>query len=111
VKNYVYFIRAKGGGGPVKIGYSYKPTARMAILAAWSPHPLEIVATIEGAVRIECRFHAMFAHLHSHHEWFLPSPELDAVIASINAGSFDLSSLPAGKRLPIKGPPDWARAA
>lgn len=93
----VYFIRAVGGGGPVKIGHSYAARQRLHHYTQWSPVPLEIVAEIEGDQRLEYRFHTMFEHLHSHHEWFRPAPELDAVIEQVRAGTFDIATLPTKK--------------
>lgn len=91
----VYFIRPIDMNGPVKIGCSASPAMRLLTLARWSPFPLEIVAVIAGDTVLERRFHARFEHLHSHREWFKPSPEIDDVIVRIVEGTFDVQSLPA----------------
>lgn len=99
MKTWVYFLRPVGAEGPVKIGFSCNPHERLATYQKFSPHPLELVARIEGRETEEMAFHALFAPLHSHHEWFHAAPELSAVIAAINAGTFDVDTLPRGKRL------------
>lgn len=96
--SYVYFMRPVGAEGPVKIGCSGKPAKRLEAYMNWSPWPLEVVATVPGSFHLEWAFHAKFAHLHTHHEWFREDPELTATIDAIRAGSFDLSSLPPAKR-------------
>lgn len=95
----VYFIRPVGAEGPVKIGCSQLPHNRLAMLSAWSPVPLEIVATIVGQEELERRFHAAFVSSWSHGEWFHASVELTSVIRQVAAGTFDIESLPAPKRL------------
>jgi|GEM_PF-2208986 len=93
-QRFVYFMRPVNAQGPVKIGTSTHPVARLEHYAKWSPLKLEIVATVDGGWKLESRLHGLFADLHSHHEWFAGSARIDAVINAINAGSFDASSLP-----------------
>lgn len=81
----VYFIQAVVGG-PIKIGSSINPSLRLATIAAWSPFPLEMLATVKGCYSLERRFHAAFRSSHSHQEWFLPTPRLLQVIARLKAG-------------------------
>lgn len=90
----VYFIKPVGMQGPVKIGTSIRPAGRCSSLAAWSPFPLEVVAEIEGDELLEARFHRMFVASHERLEWFTWTPELQAVIDAIAAGSFNLCALP-----------------
>jgi hypothetical protein len=98
----VYFIKPIGMQGPVKIGCSYSPDSRRDTLRYWSPFPLEIVAEIEGDFRIERQFHALFVDTYISHEWFNWSPELQAVIDAVAAGTFDLATLPDPALLPRK---------
>lgn len=91
----VYFIKPIGMDGPIKIGCSWAPDHRREGLETWSPFPLELLATIEGTGQLERQFHALFADDHSHKEWFRVTPELLGVIAAVQAGTFDISSLPA----------------
>lgn len=93
----VYFIRPIGAEGPVKIGVSVTPWLRLEEMMRWSPLPLEIVATIKGGHDVEVQFHAKFKRLHSHKEWFRADPELSTTIAAIQAGVFDIASLPPGE--------------
>lgn len=85
-KQFVYFIKPVGMGGPVKIGCSYIPLRRLENLMVWSPYPLEIAATVDGDFELEIRLHTRFRHLHSHHEWFHEAPELTEAIERIKAG-------------------------
>lgn len=95
----VYFLRPVGQAGPVKIGWSWLPLERLKVYQAWSPVQLELVARTPGSEGLESRFHAHFAHLHLHGEWFRADDGLDAMIAAILDGSFTEAALPAGRRL------------
>lgn len=101
----VYFIKPIGLDGPIKIGCSRSPDNRRASLETWSPFPLEIVAEIDGCDRIERRFHAKFFADRTHREWFSTSPELRRVIGEIQAGTFDIATLPDPVRLPPERKP------
>lgn len=95
----VYFIRPVGMRSPVKIGCSQSPDTRLNTLDTWSPFALEIVAEIDGGFDLEGRFHALFADSHERREWFSASRRMDAVIAAINDGSFDVGKLPTSIRI------------
>ncbi len=97
--SYVYFLRVVGQDGPVKIGFSRQPQNRFVAFKTWSPVPLEIAAIIEAGPEVEPRFHHRFRHLHMYGEWFRGDPELTATIAAIEAGAFDVSTLPTPRRL------------
>lgn len=101
----VYFLRPIGLAGPVKIGCSKVAESRLKTYTAWSPFPLEIAAKIKGDETIERRFHARFAFLHSHGEWFKGHPDLSHVIGEIVSGHFDVSSLPEPEMLPRRRKP------
>lgn len=90
----VYFIKPVGLAGPIKIGCSNTPGSRLSALDTWSPFALEIIGEIEGGFDIERRFHALFVKHHERREWFTASKQIMAVIKSINAGTFDISTLP-----------------
>lgn len=96
---FVYFIRPAGQRGPVKIGCSVKPAARLHACRAGSPVPLEMVAVMRGDLAVEWGFHARFSHLHLHYEWFSVDDELDLVIEQVRRGKFKASSLPPPQRL------------
>lgn len=100
--SHVYFIKPVGMEGPIKIGRSISPTGRLGSLATWSPFPLELVASIEDTwdSDLERRFHAFFLAQHVGREWFRASADLLETIAAINAGTFDIATLPKGRHLP-----------
>lgn len=90
----VYFIKPVGMDGPIKIGCSQSPDGRRCTLETWSPFALEVIAEIDGGFNIERRLHHAFYASHQRREWFTPTPRLLAVIAEIQAGTFDVTSLP-----------------
>ena len=95
----IYFIRMKSGEGPIKIGLSKNPTARLSDMQRSSPYELEIIAAIAGGLDMERRFHSKFQEANIRHEWFEPTRELLATIGAINSGAFNVRDLPkTGKR-------------
>lgn len=94
---YTYFARTPEPGSSVKIGMSIMPEARVYNLRSKAGPAIAIVALVKG--HYEPRFHVMFRDWHEGGEWFTASAELDATIEAINAGAFDLSSLPVGRRI------------
>lgn len=90
----VYFIKPIDLDGPIKIGCSARPSSRARSLEGWSPFPLEVVATIEGDLVLEGRFHRAFLAYHSHGEWFHHNELLAAVIDDVRCGKFDVETLP-----------------
>lgn len=84
---YVYFIRCLDAGEQrIKIGCSYKPANRLVHIGAWSPYPLELIATAAGDFDTERALHDYFAADRLHREWFRSSPELLAVIDYMSWG-------------------------
>ena len=93
----IYFIKPVGMDGPIKIGCSSVPEARLASLAVWSPFPLEVIATCRGSYDLEQNLHECFFDAHLHHEWFRNVPALVEGIEKLRAGeraaqAFDLSA-------------------
>lgn len=82
----VYFIKPVGMPGPVKIGCSRGPVVRLSGLTAWSPWPLEIIATCLGDGKLEKQLHEHFAEYHSHREWFHAHPAILETAQKIAAG-------------------------
>jgi hypothetical protein len=80
---YVYFARA---GGLMKIGCSRRPVDRLVQIAEWIPFQIELAAVCPGAFDFEAALHAHFAESWSHLEWFHATPEMEAMVADINAG-------------------------
>lgn len=71
----IYFIQADKGG-PIKIGYSGKPFARLNLLQVSQHVELKMVALIEGDRKLEGDLHQQFGKHHLRGEWFNPGPEL-----------------------------------
>lgn len=77
----VYFIRAIGGHGPIKIGKSGNVRERLAQLNAGSPYPLEVLATLPGGDAQERQLHSLFSDSRERGEWFTATVALLAVVA------------------------------
>ena len=80
---FVYFMRRVDGVGPVKIGCSKVPLARLEIHQQWSPEPLEIVTSAPGTFRDEQRLHRQFDGCRLHAEWFEAIPALLSMVARV----------------------------
>lgn len=94
----VYFLRRADGVGPIKIGCSVVPAARLKAMQVWSPHPLEVAAAVPGGFNDEKRLHNQFAEYRLHGEWFEPAPPLLALVARIHATG-ELPPPPANDRI------------
>ena len=94
----VYFMRRADGVGPVKVGFSSSPKKRLQTCACWSPYPLSIIALIEVDKKtgryIERQFHERYLGWRLHSEWHEPCSLILSDVASISAGTFDLTGLP-----------------
>jgi hypothetical protein len=77
----IYFIQPEAGG-PVKIGFTADLERRLVALRTGSPVPLKVIGTCMGTVADEKRLHLHFDAERVDREWFAPSPELLAAIAS-----------------------------
>lgn len=87
---YVYFLKAEGSKGPIKIGCSNTPVNRLDQLMAWSPVPLEIIGAVPGSFADELFLHNCFVRSLSHREWFHWSQDLeDAIAVILEAGTVD----------------------
>lgn len=78
--SYVYFLRPVGAIGPIKIGFSRDPIARLRSLLAWSPVPLEVIVSVSAPKGAEPWAHKKFASCRLHSEWFAATPELLAFV-------------------------------
>lgn len=111
----IYFVKPIGLVGPIKVGFTIDVRGRLAQCLKWSPYPLEIIATypVTGeSVRarglcsvLERRFHLRYADHFLHHEWFETHPLILADIEAINAGTFDVTTLPEWSKI-YKARPD-----
>lgn len=79
----VYFIKPVGMDGPIKIGFSAVPMARLLSMVAWAPFDLELIGSVPGTYSDEQYLHRCFWNHHRHHEWFNQSEELTSAIADI----------------------------
>ncbi len=77
----VYFIGA--ADGPIKIGMSVNPTARLRGLQTAYPYELRILAISEGGGVGELAYHRQFSAHRLHGEWFARCPEIEAEIARL----------------------------
>lgn len=75
MSGFVYFIQ-RGEAGPIKIGQSKNPKARLASLQTASDQPLRFVAIATGDKQSERELHAKFASARLTGEWFSPTEEL-----------------------------------
>lgn len=66
---YVYFLQAFDGG-PIKIGRSRTPEARLRAIQGNSPVPLDLICKIPGDEVVEQTLHRVFASGRLHGEWF-----------------------------------------
>lgn len=82
----VYFMRPIGMFGPIKIGCSSSPGARLRELMTWSPFELELLVTIPGDFDLEKKLHGRFAYLHRHGEWFNTDARLLGAIEALQRG-------------------------
>lgn len=83
VDGFVYFLG--GADTPIKIGFSTSPSDRMAILQTAHWGRLEILAVTPGTIELEARYHAHFASLRLHGEWFKRNRRILAEIRRINS--------------------------
>lgn len=82
MSGFVYFMRPVAMLGPIKIGHSHGPAARLEDVNRYSPYPLELAATVAGDQDLERRIQNRFHEAHFHCEWFHPfRPLLDAIEA------------------------------
>lgn len=80
--SWVYFIGIVRGG-PVKIGWTTKPTVRLGCLISWSPHEMRILATAPGGKYEERAVHIACDAARIRGEWFGRSRRLRAIVASV----------------------------
>jgi len=78
----VYFITSEAG--PIKIGLSECPQARVHHMQSHSPSKLTLAAIDEGGRERERHYHERFAMHRLHGEWFSPASDILETIASLN---------------------------
>lgn len=75
----IYFIQA-GEGGPIKIGYSANPAARLVKVQADNPAECVLLGQVLGEKADEARLHNMLARHRLRGEWFAPSPAVLSMV-------------------------------
>ncbi len=82
--SWVYFIQAVDGG-PVKIGYSSNPRARLSSMQTGRADQLRILALLPGGAETEVAMHHVFRkyRVRPRGEWFHPAPTILAFIAEL----------------------------
>ena len=77
----LYFIQAGDKNGPIKIGVSSNPTARLRSLQVANHQKLKILLLIPGNKLREKITHGMFSESCIHGEWFNPTEDLKNFIS------------------------------
>lgn len=85
MKQFVYFLQS--ASGPIKIGFSSNPIARFSSIRTGTAENTRVLAVIEGDKAMEAGLHREFASARVRSEWFRPTPELLAKIASFKSVS------------------------
>ena len=80
----VYFVQA-GYEGPIKIGFSSDPAARLRALQVSSAVPLRLLATMTGGRREEYELHDRFQRHRLEGEWFEPAAPILEYVARLLA--------------------------
>jgi antitoxin (DNA-binding transcriptional repressor) of toxin-antitoxin stability system len=84
---WLYAIQA-GDDGPIKIGVTNSPSARLATLQQGNAEELHGLAAWRGLVLEEKQLHAEFDHVRIRGEWFRPAPELVEFVCALG-GDFE----------------------
>jgi hypothetical protein len=79
-RGFVYVIGQLDGTGPVKIGWSFSPEARLSQLQVGSPVRLLLIGSVPGTVEDEQALHARLAAYRLHGEWFSRSPAVEDAV-------------------------------
>lgn len=91
----IYIVRA--ANGPVKVGVTCNVERRLRHIRNASPVDIALVCTFPGDRIIERRIHAFLLASHLRCEWFEPTREVEAFIASAVDGTVDVAGLPPPK--------------
>jgi hypothetical protein len=83
-RGYIYFIGSESG--PVKIGYSRNPWARVKDISTSNHDTVELLAVVRTNEVSERRIHELLADYRSTGEWFRRDDFIDRLIAAIKGG-------------------------
>lgn len=92
--NFIYFIQ-RSDGGPIKIGRSLRPNARVAIIQRDHPLPLLLLCSVPAPADYETVIHKRFAKDRLGGEWFTPTPRLYKFIRELIAAKSAPAHSPA----------------
>lgn len=92
---HVYFVEAENG--LVKIGYSANVAIRLRALLTTSATPLKLLGWLPGGTDLERDLHDRLADSRSHGEWFHQTPEVAAVLETVECPAA-VAPKTAGKR-------------
>lgn len=81
----IYFVEAVGFD-LIKIGYARDIRERMRKLRPGCPAPLKLLGTEPGGAAEERAYHVLFIKHQVYGEWFRRCPEIDFVVARLDAG-------------------------
>jgi hypothetical protein len=81
-EKYVYFIQ-EGDYGPIKIGYSEDPLARLSQCQTGNPRKLILLKTLKGGRVLEKKLHKKYAQYNICGEWFSPAIPILKLIEKI----------------------------
>ncbi len=84
-----------GEGGPIKIGFSDDPAARLCQIQTGNPQQCILLGTIDGGLEREADIHAELAEFRVRGEWFLPCPAVMDVVNGFTPWSPVILEAPA----------------
>jgi hypothetical protein len=82
-RGFVYFLRAKDGSGPIKIGFSVHLESRVKSVSSSIKKDLEIIGILEGYMSDEAWTHQKFINHRLDGEWFSPVEEIISFAKSV----------------------------
>ena len=94
----IYFIQV-GDDGPIKVGFSESPKARIAQLQSAHPYKLQLLALQNGDLDEEKQLHQLFACDHLQGEWYRPSPALLGHVANLIANPQKIEDRPSNRKM------------
>lgn len=98
----LYFAARADGTGPIKIGRTGNLNFRRQALTLDAGAKVEMLVALPGLAHLERHFHTLFVADHVGHEWFDRSAALLDTIDQLQAGVFDMGTLPEPKPLPTE---------
>ncbi len=85
-RHYVYVVQVDRY---IKIGVAVDVAARLRLITAWVPFPVELLAVFPGGRLVEHGLHQRFATARHRGEWYHRTPEIDAFLRGAGAQDAD----------------------